>query len=91
MMFMGPVDQDKPWNDRALHGMKKFVDKLERITVEYAASTQTHPQVTQAYRTCIEGVLADFDALKLNTAVSKIMIFVNAVQDHQAISATQLL
>ena len=91
MMFMGPIDQDKPWNDRALHGMKKFVDKLESITELYKDSTESSERVTQEYRTCVEWVLADYDALKFNTAVSKIMVFANAIQDAKWVSREQLL
>lgn len=31
LMFMGPVDQDKTRNDNALHGVKKFLERIERI------------------------------------------------------------
>jgi leucyl-tRNA synthetase len=31
MMFMGPVEQDKIWNDGALNGVKKFLDRVERL------------------------------------------------------------
>ena len=35
MMFMGPVDQDKARNDGALNGVKKFLDRVEKLlTVE---------------------------------------------------------
>jgi leucyl-tRNA synthetase len=31
LMFMGPVEQDKIWNDSALNGVKKFLDRVERL------------------------------------------------------------
>ena len=31
MMFMGPVEADKQWNDGALNGVGKFLKRIERL------------------------------------------------------------
>lgn len=89
LMFMGPVEQDKIRNDWALNGVKKFLDRVERLlTIERRG--EEHDVVTSVVHQTIQWVTHDLEHLKLNTAVSKFMILVNAIYDHKAVTTQQL-
>ena len=75
LMFMGPVEQDKTWNDGALHGVKKFLDRVERLcTMDWRG--KEHADVESLTHQTILGITRDMEQLKFNTAVSKLMILV---------------
>ena len=89
LMFMGPVEQDKTWNDNALNGVKKFLDRVERLlTMERRG--EENETVTSVMHQTIKWVTQDIEKLKLNTAVSKLMIFVNTIYDEQSVTTEQL-
>ncbi len=83
LMFMGPVDQDKTRNDNALHGVKKFLERIERI-LQQPWFGQQKQAVTSAVHLTIQWITDDFHALKLNTVVSKLMILTNTIYDQQS-------
>ena len=88
-MFMGPVEQDKTWNDNALHGVKKFLDRIERLpTLERPQETTV--ALDSVMHTAIKGLTHDMKKLKFNTAVSKLMIFVNALYEAKTMHASYL-
>lgn len=89
LMFMGPVDQDKTRNDNALHGVKKFLERIERI-LQQPRFGQGKQAVTSAVHQTIQGVTDDFHALKLNTVVSKLMILTNTIYDQQAATSDDM-
>ena len=97
LMFMGPVDQDKHWNEKSLIWVKKFLWRVERllpktgmdmrVSDDYMmASTddqeQSKQKVESVYHQTIIDITGDFEKMKYNTAVSKIMILVNAIYEH---------
>lgn len=89
LMFMGPVEQDKTRNDNALHGVKKFLERIERI-LQQPRFGQGKQAVTSAVHQTIQGVTDDFHALKLNTVVSKLMILTNTIYDQQAATSDDM-
>lgn len=89
LMFMGPVDQDKAWNDNALQGVKKFLDRIERLlTIDWRGTY--HEEVDSLLHQTIRDFTKDLEELKFNTAVSKLMILTNTIYDHQAVTDEQL-
>jgi leucyl-tRNA synthetase len=89
MMFMGPVEQDKAWNDGALQGVKKFLDRVRRIPTQERYDTNSD-KVESALHQAIKGITYDMEHLKLNTGVSKLMIMINSIYEHKACTAEQL-
>lgn len=85
LMFMGPVEQDKMRSDETLHGTKKYLDRVARI-VDQERFGKQDSQVDSAIHTAIQGITYDMNELKLNTAVSKLMIATNAIYDAKAVS-----
>ncbi len=79
-MFMGPVADTKPWNTANIEGVKKFIDRIHRLYFELnAISTVPNRNLDKIYNQTVKKVSEDYEAMKVNTAISQMMIFVNAV------------
>ena len=80
-MFMGPLDADKPWNDDAVVGAKKFIDRVFRLYTESnIISDEENKNLEKIYHQTVKKVTSDYETLNINTAISQMMIFINAVQ-----------
>ncbi|MDE7181704.1 MAG: class I tRNA ligase family protein, partial [Clostridia bacterium] len=79
-MFMGPVADTKPWSTANIEGVKKFIDRIHRLYFELNAISETeNKNLEKLYHQTVKKVGEDYEALKVNTAISQMMIFVNAV------------
>ena len=79
-MFMGPLEADKPWNDESVAGSKKFIDKIWRLYVEEdKISEENDGKLDKIYNKTVKKVTDDYETLNFNTAISQMMIFVNAI------------
>ncbi len=79
-MFMGPLQADKPWNDNALMGSKKFLERVWRLyTTENKIKDVSTSSLEKIYHQTVKKVTEDFETLNFNTAISQLMIFINAV------------
>ena len=78
-MFMGPLEADKPWNDEAVRGIKKFLDRVWRLYHEEMKEFKDNPNLEKIYNQTVKKVTQDYETLNFNTAISQMMIFVNAV------------
>jgi len=79
-MFMGPLEADKPWNDDAALGSRKFLDRIWRLYAEEnKIQDKENKALEKIYHQTVKKVTTDFETLNFNTAISQMMIFVNAV------------
>ena len=79
-MFMGPVADTKPWNTANIEGVKKFIDRIYRIYCESdVISPAPNANLDKIYNQTVKKVTEDYEAMKINTAISQMMIFFNAV------------
>ncbi len=79
-MFMGPVADTKPWNTANIEGVKKFIDRIHRLYFESGViADEPNAALEKIYNQTVKKVGEDYMALKINTAISQMMIFVNAV------------
>src|SRR5438105_14396904 len=88
-MFMGPLEQMKPWSMRGVEGIARFLARVWRLIMsenqagrwELSPAVQdvdlTKPQQKMLHAT-IKKVTDDIESLSCNTAISQMMIFVNA-------------
>jgi leucyl-tRNA synthetase len=87
-MFMGPLEATKPWSMKGVEGVFRFLARGWRMVVdEDAESVAPHPKIKDVAPTpeqakliarTIAGVTDDLEAMRFNTAISKLMEFVNA-------------
>ncbi len=88
-MFMGPLEQVKPWNTKGVEGVHRFLNRVWRLYIADepdgklplldASITDATPDdaVLRLLHKTICKVGEDIEALRFNTAISQMMIFVN--------------
>lgn len=78
-MFMGPLEVSKPWDDNGVAGARKFLDRIWKIYQEKEIGDFENENLKQIYHQTVKKVTEDFESLNFNTAISQMMIFINAV------------
>ena len=82
LMFIGPFDATMAWNERALMGVKRFLDRVERLVEENAGVTQRTSQKARAIINRLgRQVGEDIAVFKFNTALAKMMEALNDLED----------
>ena len=81
-MFMGPLEQVKPWQTSGCDGVFRFLARTWRLFVgdegQLNAFGETTPEVRRALHNAIKECTEGIEALKFNTAVARMMELVNA-------------
>ena len=77
VMFMGPLEQSKPWSTQGLIGIHRFLEKVWRCANKPMTGGATPPSLLKALHKTIKKVGADTETLNFNTAISQMMIFIN--------------
>ncbi len=82
-MFMGPLDASISWSEEGLEGSRKFLDRVYRLitTKEIAAKNNGH--LDKVYNEVVKTVTEHLEAMRFNTAISQLMIFVNAANKEE--------
>ena len=94
-MFMGPLEQMKPWSMKGVEGVSRFLARVWRLIMEenqagewvLSADVQkVDPQKSELkiLHATIKKVTGDIEALSFNTAISQMMILVNALTNTPA-------
>jgi len=78
-MFMGPLEVSKPWDDNGVAGARKFLDRVYRTYQEKKIEDKENKELDLIYHQTVKKVTEDFETLNFNTAISQMMIFMNAV------------
>ena len=78
-MFMGPLEVSKPWDNNGVAGSRKFLDKVCKIYQEKEIVDKQNDNLKFIYNQTVKKVTEDFETLNFNTAISQMMIFINAV------------
>lgn len=83
-MFLGPLEQSKPWNTQGLSGVYGFLKKFYNLYYDGDVVSISEEEPTkQEYKvlhTLIKKVIYDLDNFSFNTSVSSFMISVNELQ-----------
>ncbi len=91
-MFMGPLEAVKPWNMKGVEGVSRFLGRAWRMIADYEAEDlrldrrvqdvpPSHEQAKILART-VAAVTDDLEAMRFNTAISRLMEFTNAFTGH---------
>ena len=79
-MFMGPLEVSKPWSDTGVDGARRFLNRVWAFFTEPQNIVDGPvPALEKVYHKTVKKVTEDFEKLAFNTAISQMMIFVNAV------------
>ena len=76
-MFMGPLEATKPWSTRSIHGIKRFLDRAYEVVSRAQEGLPLEGELLRTMHQTIRKVSEDIEALRFNTAVSCLMVFVN--------------
>jgi len=88
-MFMGPLEQTKPWSMKGVEGVSRFLARVWRLMMEENQAgewilsnevQEVEPQKSElkVLHATIQKVTSDIETLSFNTAISQMMILVNA-------------
>ena len=78
-MFLGPIEQSKPWDTNGIDGVNRFLKKLWGLfgKMEKGEPREMTPEEKKAVNKLIKKVTQDIEAFSFNTAISAFMIAVN--------------
>ncbi|MEX0602397.1 MAG: leucine--tRNA ligase, partial [Bacteroidota bacterium] len=83
-MFMGPLEEMKPWNTRSVEGVYRFLNRVWRLFIaengsidEAIRDITPTPAFERVYHQTVKKVGEDIEGLRFNTAIAQLMVFVN--------------
>ncbi len=77
-MFMGPFDNTIAWDTNNLVGAQRFLERANGLTDHIKDGEP--PEITKLLHHTIDKVTRDIESFKFNTAISALMIFLNAAE-----------
>ena len=78
-MFMGPLEESVPWDEKGLHGANKWVQRVWRLLMDDnnhlrdRVSTFNDGKLTKVYNQTVKKVTEDYERMHFNTAISQLM------------------
>lgn len=84
ILFLGPMDRDKPWAENGIEGVQRFLDRLWRLVVDendnpHVTDSPVPEELNRLFHKTIKKVGDDIESLNFNTAISAMMILLNDV------------
>jgi leucyl-tRNA synthetase len=83
-MFLGPLEEMKPWSTRGVEGVFRFLNRIWRLYVTEEGELDSavkevpvSPELEHVFHTTVKKVGEDIEDLHFNTAISQMMILVN--------------
>jgi leucyl-tRNA synthetase len=100
-MFMGPLEQMKPWSMRGVEGVSRFLARVWRLMMDenQGGDWELSPRIQdiapdksqlKLVHATIKKVTEDIESLSFNTAISQMMVFVNAFTNVEKIPITAM-
>lgn len=87
-MFMGPLEQVKPWSTKGVEGVNRFLNRVWRLffgdgeeDLLNVSDTEANKDQLKVLHEAIKKVTEDIEGMRFNTAISALMIFVNEAND----------
>lgn len=76
-MFMGPLDKEKIWNTDAVSGCRRFLNRFYDMATSGKVVEETSEEALKLGHRLVYGVASDVESLQFNTAIAKMMEFIN--------------
>jgi leucyl-tRNA synthetase len=83
ILFLGPFSKDKPWDIQGIDGVKRFLDRIWRATVDEQGQLtakdedNVSEELKRIFHKTIKKVGEDIENLSFNTGISAMMVLVN--------------
>lgn len=99
LMFLGPLEAMKPWNPKGIEGVHRFLRKVWReclneegnLNPRITAGATLSSEAEKVLHETIKKVGDDIEGLRFNTAISQMMILLNALQKEPALPRSAML
>ena len=88
-MFMGPLDAMKPWNTKGIIGIVRFLEKVWNLQSKISDQNIADNNVQILLNKTIKKVTEDIENFRFNTAISQMMILVNAMEKEKVLMASE--
>lgn len=87
ILFLGPLDRDKPWSSTGIIGVRKFLERVWRLCVDESQKSLLTEEVLpeeleRVLHKTIKKIGEDIESFNFNTAISSLMILVNEIYKH---------
>lgn len=83
-MFLGPIEQSKPWDTKGIEGVSKFIKKLWYLVHKddtfHVSDEAPNAEELKILHTAIKKITSDIDNLSLNTSIAAFMVCVNELK-----------
>ena len=82
-MFLGPLEAVKPWSEKGIEGVHRFLRKVHREclnTEKHVSSEETNKDTLKVLHETIFKVTESIEDLRFNVAISQMMILINHLQ-----------
>jgi leucyl-tRNA synthetase len=79
-MFLGPLEQEKPWSTKGIVGIVRFLERAWRLQ-ESMGKTTADRELDMIVNATTKKVTADLESLGFNTAISSLMQFANKLAE----------
>lgn len=89
-MFMGPLEQVKPWQTSGLQGVRRFLDKIDQVARRAVPDAPVSDETTKQMHRMVKKVTHDIEGLRFNTCISTMMIYVNHLSSLEVIPRSAL-
>ena len=90
-LFIGDYEKEANWSENGLKGCKRFLDRTYRLGSKLNDSDSYSKELEILINQTIKKVTADIDTMRYNTAVSSLMILLNAMDELDSISKKDYL
>ncbi len=77
-MFMGPLEKEKIWNTDAVSGCRRFLNRFYELVFSERVNDTLSEEALKLGHRLVYGVAKDIEAMQFNTAIAKMMEFINA-------------
>ena len=78
-MFMGPFEDAIPWDTKGIVGMRRFLDRVQRVITQILESGLKEEESSKQIHITVKKITDGLNAMRFNTAVSELMIFFDGV------------
>ncbi|MCX6761493.1 MAG: leucine--tRNA ligase [Candidatus Moranbacteria bacterium] len=79
-MFMGPLEDMKPWQTRGIVGVYRFLEKAWKMQTRISEQGTANSNLNNLLHKTIKKVSEDIETMHFNTAISQLMILANALE-----------
>ena len=93
LMFMGPLEDSKPWNNTGVIGIKKWLDRVYKMYENIKKNVfvvSENQKISSSYNKLVKEFSNDLEKFKFNVAISKLMVFVNNVYKEKTMTKESL-